>query len=191
MKRIYVLIIVAIVIVFPVAVHSQTVAVKTNLLYDVTSTINLGLEMGMSPKWTLELPVNYNPWEFGEYRKIKHWLIQPEARYWFCKSFNGQFIGFHAHIGGFNAGGLELGGVKFGTLTDYRYEGTLYGGGLSYGYHWVLNTRWSIEATLGVGYALMDYTKYDCVTCGKKEKSDTRDYIGPTKAGISLIYIIK
>jgi hypothetical protein len=75
MKRIYVLIIVALVTVFPVA--GQTVAVKTNLLYDATTTINLGLEMGMSPKWTLELPVNYNPWEFGKNRKIKHWLIQP------------------------------------------------------------------------------------------------------------------
>jgi hypothetical protein len=84
-----------------------------------------------------------------------------------------------------------MGGIELGALKEFRYEGSLYGGGLSYGYHWVLNTRWSIEATLGVGYALMDYSKYDCVTCGKKAKDGTRNYIGPTKAGISLIYIIK
>jgi hypothetical protein len=185
MKRIYVLIIVATVIVFSTA-KSQTVAVKTNLLYDATTTINLGLEIGMSPRWTLELPVNYNPWDFGENRKIKHWMIQPEARYWLCQRFNGQFVGLHGHVGGFNMGGIKLIG-----LEDFRYEGSFYGGGISYGYHWVLNTHWSIEATIGLGYALLDYSKYKCEKCAEKLKTGTRNYLGPTKAGISLIYVIK
>ncbi|MDR1258214.1 MAG: DUF3575 domain-containing protein [Tannerellaceae bacterium] len=185
MKRIYVLIIVATVIAFSTA-KSQTVAVKTNLLYDATATINLGLEIGMSSRWTLELPVNYNPWDFGENRKIKHWMIQPEARYWLCHRFNGQFVGFHGHVGGFNMGGIKLIG-----LEDFRYEGSFYGGGVSYGYHWVLNTHWSIEATIGLGYALLDYSKYKCEKCAEKLKTGTRNYLGPTKAGISLIYVIK
>jgi hypothetical protein len=187
-----VLIIVTVITTFSV-VKGQTVAVKSNLLYDATATINIGLEVGMSPRWTLDLPVNYNPWEFGENHiggnrvVLKHWLIQPEARYWFCQKFYGQFIGIHGHIGGFNIGGLKLIG-----LEDSRFEGSLYGAGLSYGYHWVLSTRWSIEATIGVGYALLDYSEYDgCATCGGKKGDATRNYIGPTKAGVSLIYVIK
>jgi hypothetical protein len=185
MKRIYVLIFVFATIAFP-AIKSQTVAVKTNLLYDVTTTINMGLEIGLSSKWSLDLPVNYNPWQFDANSKLRHWMIQPEARYWLCQRFFGGFVGLHGHVGAFN-----IGGIKGTGLEDYRYEGDFYGAGLSYGYHWILNSRWSVEATIGVGYAFLNYTKYECEKCAKKLKDDTRDYLGPTKAGVSLIYIIK
>lgn len=63
---------------------AQEAAVKTNLLYDATTTMNLGVEFGLSPKWTLDVSGNYNPWTFSKNKKWKHWLVQPEARYWFC-----------------------------------------------------------------------------------------------------------
>ena len=42
---------------------AQKVALKSNLLYDATTTMNLGLEFGLARKWTLDVPVNYNPWK--------------------------------------------------------------------------------------------------------------------------------
>ena len=33
-----------------------------------------------------------------------------------------------------------------------RYEGSLFGVGLSYGYMWSIGKRWHVEATIGVGY---------------------------------------
>ena len=167
-------------------VQSQTTGAKTNLLYGMTSTVNLGLEIGLAPKWTLELPVNYNPWEFGNGRKLKHWLVQPEVRHWLCERFNGHFFGLHAHAAGYN-----VSGIKVGSLKDYRYEGNLYGAGVSYGYQWILGKRWSLEATIGVGYAYLDRAKYPCGTCESKIHDGTKNYFGPTKAGVSLVYIIK
>ena len=41
--------------------YAQKVALKSNLLYDATATMNLGLEFGLARKWTLDVPVNYNP----------------------------------------------------------------------------------------------------------------------------------
>lgn len=38
-------------------------------------------------------------------------------------------------------------------LGNYRYDGKIYGAGISYGYHWILKNRWSMEATIGAGYA--------------------------------------
>lgn len=184
MRRFYMLFFITTVLLFPL--RGQTVGVKTNLLYDMTSTINLGLEVGLAPKWTLELPVNYNPWDFPNNRKLKHWLVQPEVRYWFCEKFNGHFLGLHGHVAGYNVGGLKV----FG-LDEHRYEGNLYGGGISYGYQWILSKRWSIEATVGVGYVYLDHTKYPCGKCMEKIGDFTKHYFGPTKAGISLIYIIK
>ena len=38
---------------------AQKVVVKTNLLYDATATINLGVEKGLSSKWTIDLSANF------------------------------------------------------------------------------------------------------------------------------------
>ena len=54
-----------------------------------------------------------------------------------------------------------------------------------------MGKRWNLEATIGLGYIYTTYDKYECVTCGKFKGSNDKHYFGPTKAGISLIYIIK
>lgn len=162
-------------------------AIKTNLLYDATSSINLGVEAKLSRKLTLDFPVNYNPWTFSDNRKLKHLLVQPELRYWLCEPFYGHFLGLHAHYAYYNVGHLPFGG----RLTDYRYEGWLAGAGGSYGYQWFLSNRWSIEATMGVGYAYLRYNKYECRACGDHLAKNHKHYFGVTKVGVSLIYIIK
>ena len=73
----------------------------------------------------------------------------------------------------------------------HRYQGWATGLGLSYGYNWILGKRWNLEATLGFGYVYTNYDKYDCATCGKFRGSQDKHYFGPTKAGISIIYMIK
>ena len=72
-----------------------------------------------------------------------------------------------------------------------RYQGHLYGGGISIGHSWILKKRWSIEASLGLGYAHIVYEKYPCATCGTKLKDGNKSYFGPTKASVALIYVIK
>lgn len=166
--------------------YKLPLAVKTNALYWLTTTPNLGLELGLTKKLTLDVSASYNPWEFSDNKKMKLWLIQPELRYWMSERFNGHFFGIHAHYAGYNVGGIKL----FG-LENYRYQGNLYGGGISYGYRWILGNRWSIEASVGMGYAHLDYDKYECEKCGSKIKSDTKNYWGPTKASVSFIYVIQ
>lgn len=84
--------------------YAQKVTLKSNLLYDATATMNLGLEFGLARKWTLDVPVNYNPWKPDNGRRLRHWGIQPEIRYWFCERFNRTFIGLHGHYADFNIG---------------------------------------------------------------------------------------
>lgn len=52
-----------------ISLSAQDWAVKTNLLYDVTATINLGAEIGLAPKWTLDLSANCNGWTFNDNKK--------------------------------------------------------------------------------------------------------------------------
>ena len=62
-------------------------AIKTNALYWATTTANLGFEVGLSKKLTLDVSGNYNPWKFSDHKQIKHWLVQPELRYWLLWTF--------------------------------------------------------------------------------------------------------
>ena len=50
------------------------IAIKTNALYWATSTPNLGLEIGLAKKLTLDISGNYNPWKFSDNKQLKHWL---------------------------------------------------------------------------------------------------------------------
>ncbi len=174
-------------------VMAQKAAVKTNLLYDATTTMNLGVEIGLSPKWTLDVSGNLNPWTFSNNKKWKHWLVQPEARYWFCNKMMGHFIGFHAVGGQYNVGNINSNfkflGTDFSKLKDHRYEGWFIGAGVAYGYAWALSKHWNIEAEIGVGYTYSQSDVYKCEKCGEKVEEKSHHYVGPTKAAVNLVYV--
>lgn len=173
--------------------YAQKWGVKTNLLYDATTSMNLGFEVGMSEKWTFDMSGNWNPWTFSENKKWKHWFVQPEVRYWTCKRFGGHFVAAHLWGGQYNVGNIaglpDFLGTHFSELENHRFEGWFVGAGVGYGYAWMLGKHWNLEAELAVGYA---YTKYDkalCPRCGEKVGSGKHHYVGPTKAAINLVYL--
>lgn len=174
--------------------RGQNVGIKTNLVDDALLNVNLGIEIGLAPRWTLDIPASLNTWELKDDKRWKHFVVQPGARYWFCDRFGGHFFGFHAHGGLYNVGGfdgkLNFLGSDWRKIKDYRYQGWFVGGGVSYGHAWVLGTHWNLEAEIGVGYAYTRYDKFRCTGCGKKIAEDQpHHYVGPTKAAINLVYL--
>jgi len=184
-------IILSIAVFFSVSLSAQKIALKNNLLYDATLTPNLALEFGLGKRSTLEIGGGWNPFEFSNDRKFKHWLVQPELRFWPCERFNGLFFGIHGHGGEFNIAKLDLPFGLFDSLKDHRYEGHFYGGGVSIGYQFILGRRWNFEMSVGGGYAYIDYDKYECGDCGLKLESDTKNYWGVTRASLSFVYFFK
>lgn len=198
MKRICVILLVCIAASF--VAKAQYFSVKTNVLYDLTATLNLGAEFRLAPRWTLDISGNYNPWTFGTseetMKKWKHAMIQPEARYWFCESLNGHFFAFHAQGGAFNwkmqndFEGFKFLGSDLSRLAYERLQGYFLGGGIAYGYSWLLSPHWNFEAEIGIGYSYIWYDVYECVGCGRKIEEDQRHhYVGPTKAALNLVYV--
>lgn len=177
------------------------VAVKTNLLYDATTTPNLGVEIGAGDRNTLQIVYGLNPWTFSSDthgdRKAKHWLVMPEWRWWTCSKFNGQFFGVHVMGGQFNAGNIDIplpgfffSGDNLGNgARDYRYQGGYAGAGFTYGWQWILSRHLNVEAEIGVGYNHVWYKKYPCYKCGARIGKSGTNYMGATKAGVSLLYI--
>lgn len=176
---------------------SGQVAVKTNLLYDATTTPNLGIEVRTGSRSTVNLVYGINAWTFGGGSKVKHWSLMPEYRWWTCTPYSGHFFGVHLLGGQMNAAKarLPIPGVFFGGenlasgLRRYRYEGGYAGAGVTYGYQYPLSEHWNLEAEVGVGYAHVWYDKYNCGRCGRKMAEGGSDYLGMTKLGLSVMYI--
>lgn len=173
--------------------YSQSLALKSNLIYDAIAVANLGVEIPMAPKWTLDVSGNLNAWTINSHR-WKHWLVQPEARYWLCDRFQGHFFGIHAIGGQYNVGNLRNSihflGTDFSDLTHNRYEGWMAGAGIAYGYSWILSKHWNIEAEIGFGWIYTRSDVYPCAKCGTKlDDNRVHNYVGPTKAALNLVYL--
>ena len=175
MKRIAVLLFVILGI--KTAGYSQDFALKTNGLYWATTTLNMGVEKAISNQVTLEADVAYNPWTFREDKKMHLLLVQPEMKYWLCEKYEGHFVGIHLH-----------GAQFFGGFGSKLYDGYLAGGGVTYGYDWILSPHWNLEAAIGLGVGITHYTKYNCEKCASAIEKKTKAFVMPTKLAVSLVY---
>lgn len=188
MKSAYLLILAWVLIaIHPSEASSQSIAVKSNALYDLTGTLNVGGEIRCDDSHSFHLTINYNPWTYGENKKMKHFLIQPEYRLWLDETFIGSFIGFQGHFAQYNFGGT----TPFTTVKNNRYQGNLIGCGITYGYQWILSSFWSMEVCASLGYAHLAYSKYGPAKGDQLIEKAHSNYFGPTQLGISFIYFIR
>lgn len=177
----------------------QNIAVKSNLLYDLTTTLNLGGEIRCDDTHTVSLSASYNPWNFSDNKKMKLFLIQPEYRKWFNEAFIGSFIGLQLHYGVFNFGGMlpwgfsdgKMLGIENRQIANNRYQGNLAGFGVSYGYQWMVSPQWNLEAGLALGYAHLNYKRYGQPSGAPLIEKSNCNYWGLTQIGISIVYFIR
>ena len=170
------------------------VAIKSNILYDLTATISAGIEVGLAPRWSIDVSGNFNAWTMKNDRRWKHYLVQPEVRYWLCDRFMGHFLALHLHGGQYNFGGIKNSinflGTNLSNLTTHRYQGWLAGAGVGYGYAFVLGRHWNLELEAGIGYAYTVFDEFECAGCGRKVNTDLKHhYFGPTKLAVNFVYL--
>lgn len=169
----------------------QVVGVKSDLLAGALTSPNLAVEVAVTQRFSAELDFHYNPFPNGKERRWKHWLLEPAFKYWLCQPFGGHYFGIQGTYGWYNVGNVHL---PFGLAKELRYlrrEGSLGGISLTYGYHWILSPRWGIETSIGLGYIHTGYDDFRCFHCGEQTGSGHKNYVGPTKVAVSLIYMIK
>lgn len=174
--------------------NAQDFAVKTNILGDAMGSLNLGIEGRLADRWTMDLSGHLDPWTRKDGQLWRHGFLQPEARWWFCDTFSGHFLGLHAHGGIFNVGGVDTDmkfiNNDFSILRDSRYQGWFAGAGIAYGYDLILGRHWNLEFEIGAGYAYTRYDQFECDVCGSTLAEDlTHHYFGLTKAAVSLVFL--
>lgn len=163
-------------------------ALKNNLLYDLALAPNIEIELPIGRRWSLNAEYKC-PWWLNSSRSFCYQLLSGgiEARYWLGNRevrnrLTGHFLGVYAEGGRYD---FQFGG-------EDGYQGKYYGAaGLAYGYSRQLARHLAIEFSLGVGYLTTEYRKYSLYEDDLIWKTSNKyNFIGPTKAKISLVWLI-
>lgn len=157
---------------------AQFYSVKINMIELATlGTINADFSMMVAPKWTVNIDMAYNPWTYSNNLKLKHWKLEPGARYWFWQTYTGSFISMYGIATRFN------GGIK------KRYDGYGFGVGATYGYAWAIAKKWNLEPEIGVGMLWSKHSVNECRNCGSII-TPAKKYLSPMpKAALSIVYL--
>lgn len=167
--------------------------VRTNMLYDTAAIPNIGVEFYLGKKWSIMGNWMYAWWDSN--RRHRYWRVYGgdlTLRKWFGsrKPLSGHHIGVYAQVltYDFEWGGKGyMGGKPGGTIFDRAN----WGAGIEYGYSLPVARHFNIDFSLGVGYFGGKYTTYiprDGMYVWEANKK--RNWFGPTKAEISLVWLI-
>lgn len=166
---------------------SAQVSVSTNTLEWFTTTINAGVEYAFDDDYSVMLDGMINPWNFHNDEHFHLWMGRLEGRRWWSEKKDGHFVGLHVLGGQYNIKNIDL---PFGMLPrtekGRHYEGWMLGVGVSYGYRWILSSRWTVEASAGIGYVYSPYKLYG--RCARVLSRHDRNYVGPTRLAVSVAY---
>lgn len=167
----------------------RDVAVRNNLVYDVSLTPNLGVDVRVAEHWTLGITGGYRPWptDDNKTRKWRHLLIAPELRWWPDSTFHKGYWGLNLIYSHYNVGNVKFPFGMYKAVRHNRLEGDLAAIGLFYGRSWRLNRWFRMEGELGmaVGYAWAK--RYDCAHCGSYLGRDNKPFLIP-KVTLNIVY---
>lgn len=167
--------------------HSYGFAVRTNLLYDAFLLPTLGLEWRISNSVGVKLDGSLSRWGGNSDKAQDIWLLNPEVR-WYLLSNKRFYIGASGNYGGYDV----YGNYPVGSLfhEDTGYKGTVWGAGVTVGYQLRLLQSLSLDFNLGLGYTRYEYDSFQMIRGARvyKQQDASKNYWGPTQAGISLIW---
>ena len=174
-------------------VHSETAspycfAVRTNLLYDVLLLPTLGVEWRINRSVGVKLDGSLAWWSSGQDKVQKMWLLNPEVR-WYMGNARRFYLGASGNYGEYNIYRYMLGDI---VSKDTGYQGKMWGAGLTVGYQLFFSRNFSVDFNLGLGYTRFDYDSFGMINGVRvyKKRDKTKNFWGPTQAGISLVWTI-
>lgn len=163
-------------------------SISNNMLYDVATIPNIGVEFYIARNWTVAANWHY-AWWHGDTKHI-YWRTYGgdlSVRKYFGKAakekpLTGHHLGVYGQMITYD---FEFGGR--GYLAD-RWS---WAAGLEYGYSLPVARRLNIEFTLGAGYHWGTYAEYLPIDGHYVwQATKRRRYFGPTKCQISLVWLL-
>ncbi len=170
--------------------------IRTNILYDLLAVPGIGVEFYLGKGWSVVADWMYGWWKTDR----RHWYWRAyggdiAVRRWFGraareKPLTGHHIGLYGQIFtyDFETGGRGyMGGKPGGTLWDKMN----YAAGVEYGYSLPIARKLNLDFTIGIGYWGGTYHEYLPEDgCYVWQCTRQRHWFGPTKAEVSLVWLI-
>ena len=171
-------------------------SLKTNLLYDLALVPNAGIEFYLGNNWSVNGNYMHAWWKndaihwywriYGGELGLKKWFGRAADE----KPLTGHHLGVFGQVLTYDielGGRGYMGGLPGGTLKDRAS----YGAGLEYGYSHPIGKRLNLDMTIGGGYLGGEYREYIPVDdCYVWQVTKRRHWFGPTKAEISLVWLL-
>lgn len=153
-------------------------SLRANLLRWATLTPDLGLEWRICPSWGIAVNGSWTSWTWSDKdRRYALWEVAPEVRYYMGEK-KAWYLGAMFKVGQFNY-----------KLSETGKQGDLMGGGITTGYQLRLNKALTLDFNLGLGYLNADYEKYEVIDGVRVRRgNETKDWWGPTNAGVTLVW---
>ena len=174
-----------------VELRNMVAAVKTNLLADAFTAINVEVEIPVWERMSLHAEFVTPWWETGNKYCFQTQGISAEIRYWFkpweleCEE---------KLRGWFAAPYVAFGQYDYQYDKSFNYQGEYWSAGLTAGYAMPVgkNKKANLELSLSVGYMETPFRHYYPTDDYSKLIHDpyrdgTRYWFGPTKAKVSLV----
>lgn len=162
-------------------------ALKSNLLYDVALVPNLGIEFYLGRGWSLggnwmyawwSSDARHNYWRtYGGELDLRKYFGRRAAE----KPLTGHHLGIYGQMLTYD---FETGGTGYQSKLSY-------GVGIEYGYSLPIGRRLNLDFGIGIGYLGGEYKKYRPIDSHYVwQETKQRHWFGPTKAEISLVWLI-
>lgn len=163
-------------------------SVSTNALYDLLLIPNIGAEIYLGKDWSLDANWHYAWWKTD--KRHRYWRTYGgdlAIRKWFGKAskikpLTGHHVGLYGQILTYD---FEWGG------RGYLADKWSWAAGIEYGYSLPIARRLNLDFNIGLGYHWGEYKEYLPIDNHYVwQATKNRQFFGPTKAEVSLVWLI-
>lgn len=166
-------------------------ALKTNLLYDAVTALNVEVEIPIGHRWSIAIEDVFPWWEKDNKYCFQLWEMGVEGRYWFHRT------DARKHLTGTFGGVYTMSGM-YDLQNDrkFNYQGEFWSAGVTVGYAYKLSRLFNLELSASLGYLSTHYRHYfptDDYDILVKDKYEfgRYNYVGPTKLKVALVMPIE
>lgn len=172
------------------ATPSPLLWVKSNLLYDLLTCVNVSVEVPLSKQLTTEATLVYPWWRStARHKTLQLRYVALTPRYYFNR---------HAHRYTSLFMGLAIGGGKYDLQWTRRgVQGSMWHLSPVIGYSHPISKRWKMEYSASVGFVHTTYQKYTQTPDTPYGEIKVKDYpwvskvlntVLPTSLNVSIVY---
>ncbi|MGL4780955.1 MAG: DUF3575 domain-containing protein, partial [Bacteroidales bacterium] len=147
----------------PLKRRIQPFALKTNMLFDLASALNVELEVPLAKRWSIAGEWMF-PWWLSDSRQHCLEILSGtlEGKFWFPSK---KSISPYNDLTGWYAGLYAGGGLYDIEWDKVGYQGEFYlAAGISAGYAHKISRTLSLEYGIGIGFLRTNYRKYKAQT---------------------------